>query len=95
MAKASIDIRSLARSHTKTAISTLAGIMREPDSPAAARVAAAIALLDRGWGRPQQTMEMTVRKIAASELADDVLADIAVGSGEGVDSSPVDPSQLN
>lgn len=54
MAKAKTDIRSLARSHTKTAINVLAGIMRQTESPASARVAAAEALLDRGWGKATQ-----------------------------------------
>lgn len=56
MAKASAEIRSLARAHTETAIRTLAGIMRERKAPAAARVAAASALLDRGWGKPTQPL---------------------------------------
>lgn len=30
--------------------------MREKKSPAAARVSAAVALLDRGWGKPQQPL---------------------------------------
>ena len=54
MAKAATEIRSLARAHTKTALSVLAGIMRETEAPAAARVSAAQALLDRGWGKPTQ-----------------------------------------
>ena len=56
MAKAMADIRSLARAHTETAIRVLAGIMREDEAPAAARVAAAQALLDRGWGKPVQAL---------------------------------------
>jgi hypothetical protein len=48
------EIRSLARSHTKTAINVLAGIMRSKDVTAAARVSAANALLDRGWGKATQ-----------------------------------------
>lgn len=59
MAKAKADIRSLARSHTESAIKTLAGIMNEKKSPAAARVAAASAILDRGWGKPKQDVEHT------------------------------------
>src|SRR3974390_2193703 len=54
MAKAPTDIRSLARSHSVTAINTLKGIMQQSDAPPAARVAAACALLDRGWGKPPQ-----------------------------------------
>jgi hypothetical protein len=95
MAKAPTDIRSLARAHTDTAINTLAGIMREKEAPPAARVAAAQALLDRGWGKPAQTMEMTVKRISARELGDDELANIASGRGDGVADPQVDPSQLN
>jgi hypothetical protein len=54
MAKAPTEIKSLARAHTETAIKTLAGIMMQPDAPHAARVSAATALLDRGWGKPTQ-----------------------------------------
>ena len=52
------DIESLARSHTKTAIRVLAGIMREPTVQPMARVAAAKALLDRGWGKPKEMPKM-------------------------------------
>lgn len=57
MAKAPIEIKSLARAHTDKAIRVLAGIMSEPDAPHAARVAAAQALLDRGWGKATQHIE--------------------------------------
>lgn len=54
MAKAPIEIKSLARSHTETALKTLAGIMMQSDAAPAARVAAANSLLDRGWGKATQ-----------------------------------------
>ena len=54
MAKAPAEIRSLARKHTGAALRTLSHIMSEPKAPAAARVAAAQALLDRGWGKATQ-----------------------------------------
>jgi len=57
VAKAPAEIRSLARKHTATALNTLAGIMREKKSPPAARVMAANALLDRGWGKAPQSIE--------------------------------------
>jgi hypothetical protein len=57
VARAPTEIRSLARSHSATAIKTLVGIMKEPKAAPAARVAAAQALLDRGWGKPMQAME--------------------------------------
>ena len=54
MAVAPTEIRTLARSYTKAAIKTLVGIMRQPKAPPAARVMAANALLDRGWGKAAQ-----------------------------------------
>lgn len=95
MAKSPTDIRSLARTHTATALKVLAGIMGQADAPPAARVSAATALLDRGWGKPAQTVDMNVRKMIAKDLADDELADIALGRGEGAVEAPVDPAQLN
>jgi hypothetical protein len=95
MAKTPTDIRSLARAHTDTAIKTLAGIMQQSEAPHSARVSAAVALLDRGWGKPHQTSDVTVRKVIARELADDELANIALGGGEGAADETVDPSQLN
>jgi hypothetical protein len=41
------------------AIETLAGIMSNPKAPAAARISAACALLDRGYGKPLQGIEAT------------------------------------
>jgi len=57
MPKSLTEIRSLARSHTRTAITVLAGIMNSKDATAAARVSAANALLDRGWGKAALPLE--------------------------------------
>lgn len=57
MAKTPTEIRSLARAHTEAAVNCLAGIMNKSDAPEAARVSAANALLDRGWGKAPQVME--------------------------------------
>jgi hypothetical protein len=57
MTKSITEIRSIARSHTRTAINVLVGIMRCKDSTAAARVTAANAILDRGWGKAPQSLE--------------------------------------
>ncbi|ULL01743.1 hypothetical protein [Bradyrhizobium sp. I71] len=51
------EIRSLARSHTRTAIRVLVGVMRSEDATPAARVSAANAILDRGWGKAAQPVE--------------------------------------
>lgn len=55
MTKAPTDIRSLARSHGPLALKTLAAISQRGKTEAA-RVAASIALLDRGYGKPTQTI---------------------------------------
>ena len=57
MPKTLTEIRSLARSHTRTAINALVGVMKAKDATPAARVSAATAILDRGWGRPVQALE--------------------------------------
>lgn len=54
MAKATAEIRSLARAHTATAIKVLKAIMSSTKVPPAARVAATKELLDRGWGKAVQ-----------------------------------------
>jgi hypothetical protein len=53
------DVQNAAREHSTEAIETLAQIMRNPKAPAAARIAAASALLDRGYGKPSQSIEAT------------------------------------
>jgi hypothetical protein len=56
MAKSLTEIRSLARSNTRTALNVLVGVMRSKDATAAARVSAANAILDRGWGKPTSSI---------------------------------------
>lgn len=71
MAKAPADIRSLARVHTEMCVRTLVAIAKQKGAPAAARTMAANSLLDRGWGKPHQTVggedgkdiRITIRKI--------------------------------
>jgi hypothetical protein len=49
-------VQELARQETEAALQTLVQIMHQ-GKPDAARVAAAQAVLDRGWGRPVQALE--------------------------------------
>jgi hypothetical protein len=57
MPKSITEIRSLARSHTRTALNVLVGVMRNTKAAAPARIAAANAILDRGWGKTTQAIE--------------------------------------
>jgi Family of unknown function (DUF5681) len=48
------EVRELARAHTGEAVQTLVSIMTNHKAAPAARVSAANALLDRGYGKPPQ-----------------------------------------
>lgn len=50
------DVKEVAREYTSKALSVLVEIACSKRSPAAARVSAATAILDRGWGKPAQTI---------------------------------------
>lgn len=50
------DVRSLARMHTETAIAALVLVLEDKQAPPSARVSAATAILDRGWGKPVQAL---------------------------------------
>ena len=56
--KATKDIKALAQVHGPDAIKALAAIMKGADQPPAARVAAAKELIDRGYGRASQTVDV-------------------------------------
>lgn len=53
--KATDDIKVLARQYTAEALEALVAVVRESESDAA-RVSAANALLDRGYGKPSQVL---------------------------------------
>ena len=75
-------ISELAKTHTEDAIQTLADIMRNGDSDSS-RIAAATALLDRGWGKPSQghvhARVSTEDGSKVRELSDRELEEIAAG----------------
>ena len=48
--RAALDVQELARQHTPDAIAALVAALASPRE----RVSAAVALLDRGWGKPAQ-----------------------------------------
>jgi len=52
--KAVAKVQELARAHTSDAVQTLVSIMTNTKAAPAARVSAAKALLDRGYGKPPQ-----------------------------------------
>lgn len=62
--KGTAEVRKLARDYTNLAITTLASICRKADRDTA-RVAAASALLDRGYGKPSTEIDihLTLQKM--------------------------------
>jgi hypothetical protein len=54
--KATASLRDIAREYTADAIGTLVSIMADESEPAPARVSAANALLDRGYGKPSTVL---------------------------------------
>jgi hypothetical protein len=55
--KATADIKAAAQAYTEDALATLAQIMKAGESEAA-RVAAANSILDRGFGKPRQAVDL-------------------------------------
>ena len=66
-------VRELARQRTEKAVETLATIMEDTKAPASARVTAAQALLDRGWGRAPQTLNVGSPSEDIKDLTDEEL----------------------
>lgn len=54
------DAKALAQPLAAEAIGTLSQVMTNPKTPPAARVSAAIAILDRGYGKPPQAIDATL-----------------------------------
>lgn len=77
-AAARIEVTALAKTYTEMALRTLAEIAEGGQSEAA-RVSAASALLDRGWGRPTQATEVTGKDGAPFVLEIVRFADKAAG----------------
>lgn len=56
--KVKLELREAAREHSQAALETLVGIMNDHEAPHAARISAANSLLDRGHGKPTQSLDV-------------------------------------
>lgn len=52
-------LSEMAKDHAEAAIQTLAAIHADDEAPPAARVSAAVAILDRAYGKPPQMLDLT------------------------------------
>ncbi|MDX1571878.1 MAG: hypothetical protein R3200_15460 [Xanthomonadales bacterium] len=66
--KTAPDIKQLAAPYGPDALEALAGIMADPDAPAAARVAACREILYWAFGRPASAVEQPSEPSAAEKL---------------------------
>ena len=86
--KATAEIKAIAALHGPEAIAALAKIMKAAKSPPATVVAAATALLDRGYGKPAQAVHvdggLSIKNLSDEELDARIAAAIAaIGAANG------------
>jgi hypothetical protein len=85
--KADVQVKDLAREHTVAAIKTLVSALKAKGERT--RVAAAEALLDRGWGKAAQSVTVDgnitheLASLSDAELADRIKTELAALSGRG------------
>jgi hypothetical protein len=58
-------LTDVARDHTLKAVNCLVAMVEDEKAPHAAKVSAATALLDRGWGRPRQDLGVDIKSDAS------------------------------
>ena len=69
------DLREAAQGYSEEALTVLAGVMRDADAPPAAKVAAARELLDRGFGKAVQAVDVS-SKVDVGKTAAQVLMEL-------------------
>ena len=96
--RAAVDVQTLARSYTEEAVRTLAEALHDPKL----KVAAACALLDRGWGKPTQPLSgegaatsiVLLHLEAARQMSQQLTAAFEQGTIEGRADVPPTTSDL-
>lgn len=100
MPKAIVEVAKAAREHTVEMLEVLLSIARDKAATASARVSAAQYVVDRGWGRAPQTIDIR-RTTELGNLTDDELLAIAAGEvaepngGDFTAGSPESPDKPN
>ena len=78
--KGEAEVRALAQAHGPAAIRGLIEIATSPTTQAAVKVAAWRELLDRGYGRAPQSLDVTVKR-----SLEDVLTEVSVDESAATD----------
>ncbi len=55
---ASLHVKLQARPYVEEALGVIVEIMRDPEAPTPSRLAAAVQIVDRAWGKPKETLEI-------------------------------------
>lgn len=71
------ELRRAAREHSADAIETLVKAMNSPSAGWSARITAAMALLDRGYGKPTQPLDIADGRPLSSVATEDLVAAVA------------------
>jgi hypothetical protein len=58
VSQAKRDLAAMAKDHAEEALEVLVSVAKNPRASSAARVSAATAILDRGFGRPRQAVDL-------------------------------------
>ncbi|MGZ8096730.1 MAG: hypothetical protein ACXWUD_10885 [Methylosarcina sp.] len=68
--KATADLKGMARQYSAQALTILAELMQDPEVPPAARIQAAREVLDRGYGKPTQSLDISgeIKPVDTAEL---------------------------
>jgi hypothetical protein len=87
--KAALDVQALARQHTEQAVRTLVEALRDPRH----KVAAACALLDRGWGKPQVNIHAeqdinVLHLLAAQAIGRELVQELSVTPAASAEQPP-------
>jgi hypothetical protein len=93
--KAALDVQALARQYTEQAVRTLVEALRDPRH----KVAAATALLDRGWGKPTVTVHSQhdvnmLHLIAAQAIGADLVQELGLTPTPAPDPNVIDLAAL-
>jgi hypothetical protein len=71
------DIQAAAKQHTRAALNVLIKCMNDCEAPVSARIQAAEAILNRGWGRPQQNVEARIEVTDIAKTHAEVLMELS------------------
>ena len=94
LANRSRTVEELCRSLTYLAVRALEEVVRSPKTRDSTRVQAATALLDRGWGRPKERVEITRTKDLGSMSTEELEQIIAEAEAREATSEEKAPREI-